>query len=75
MLSFCLRKAVLIIISQKTNSFGYRLDVCISYGPLILFFVPLTVSSPMNLVTGLWGMNVHVPGQDIEEGVSPSFTE
>lgn len=37
--------------------------------------MPLTVSSPMNLVTGLWGMNVHVPGQDIEEGVSPSFTE
>jgi len=26
--------------------------------------------SPMNLVTGLWGMNVHVPGQDISEGVS-----
>lgn len=75
MLSFCLRKAVLIIISQKINSFGYRLDVCISYGPLILFFMPLTASSPMNLVTGLWGMNVHVPGQDIEEGVSPSFTE
>jgi magnesium transporter len=24
----------------------------------------------MNLVTGLWGMNVHVPGQDIETGVS-----
>ncbi|KAI9600207.1 hypothetical protein KEM48_000621 [Puccinia striiformis f. sp. tritici PST-130] len=23
---------------------------------------------PMNLVTGLWGMNVHVPGQDITEG-------
>jgi magnesium transporter len=28
----------------------------------------------MNLVTGLWGMNVHVPGQDIEEGVSYSFS-
>ncbi|KAG8961521.1 CorA metal ion transporter [Tulasnella sp. 419] len=27
-----------------------------------------TVLVPMNLVTGLWGMNVHVPGQDIEEG-------
>ncbi len=26
--------------------------------------------SPMNLVTGLWGMNVHVPGQDVAEGVS-----
>ena len=24
----------------------------------------------MNLVTGLWGMNVHVPGQDIDTGVS-----
>ncbi|WAQ92593.1 hypothetical protein PtA15_17A74 [Puccinia triticina] len=23
---------------------------------------------PMNLVTGLWGMNVHVPGQDVAEG-------
>jgi len=28
--------------------------------------------SPMNLVTGLWGMNVHVPGQDIESGVRRS---
>ncbi|KAG8893453.1 CorA metal ion transporter, partial [Tulasnella sp. 408] len=27
-----------------------------------------TVLVPMNLVTGLWGMNVHVPGQDIETG-------
>ncbi|KAL4081401.1 hypothetical protein V8B97DRAFT_2020206 [Scleroderma yunnanense] len=27
-----------------------------------------TVLIPMNLVTGLWGMNVHVPGQDITEG-------
>ncbi|KZV68127.1 cora-domain-containing protein [Peniophora sp. CONT] len=28
-----------------------------------------TVLVPMNLITaGLWGMNVHVPGQDIEEG-------
>ncbi|WVQ79718.1 hypothetical protein IAT38_001818 [Cryptococcus sp. DSM 104549] len=27
-----------------------------------------TVLIPMNLVTGLWGMNVHVPGQDIETG-------
>lgn len=27
-----------------------------------------TVLIPMNLVTGLWGMNVHVPGQDIEQG-------
>ncbi|KAF6762057.1 cora-like Mg2+ transporter protein-domain-containing protein [Ephemerocybe angulata] len=26
-----------------------------------------TVLIPMNLVTGLWGMNVHVPGQDIEQ--------
>ncbi|KAJ7228250.1 cora-domain-containing protein [Mycena pura] len=25
-----------------------------------------TVLIPMNLVTGLWGMNVHVPGQNIE---------
>ncbi|KAH7887376.1 hypothetical protein F5I97DRAFT_1805072 [Phlebopus sp. FC_14] len=24
-----------------------------------------TVLIPMNLITGLWGMNVHVPGQDI----------
>ncbi|ODN83590.1 hypothetical protein, variant 1 [Cryptococcus amylolentus CBS 6039] len=29
-----------------------------------------TVLIPMNLVTGLWGMNVHVPGQDIETGYS-----
>jgi len=27
-----------------------------------------TVLIPMNLVTGLWGMNVHVPGQDVEQG-------
>ncbi|KAF8806295.1 cora-domain-containing protein [Phlegmacium glaucopus] len=26
-----------------------------------------TVLIPMNLVTGLWGMNVHVPGQDVSE--------
>lgn len=75
MLSFRPQKTVLIIISQEINSFGYRLDVCIYRALFILFFMPLTVSSPMNLVTGLWGMNVHVPGQDIEEGVSPSFTE
>ncbi len=28
----------------------------------------------MNLVTGLWGMNVHVPGQDVVEGVSADQT-
>lgn len=28
----------------------------------------------MNLVTGLWGMNVHVPGQDIESGVSSAMS-
>ncbi|EIM87810.1 cora-domain-containing protein [Stereum hirsutum FP-91666 SS1] len=27
-----------------------------------------TILIPMNLVTGLWGMNVHVPGQDIATG-------
>jgi magnesium transporter len=25
-----------------------------------------TILIPMNLITGLWGMNVHVPGQNIE---------
>ena len=25
-----------------------------------------TILIPMNLITGLWGMNVHVPGQGIE---------
>jgi magnesium transporter len=25
-----------------------------------------TVLIPMNLVTGLWGMNVHVPGQNVD---------
>jgi len=29
-----------------------------------------TVLIPMNLITGLWGMNVHVPGQDVTEGYS-----
>ena len=28
----------------------------------------------MNLVTGLWGMNVHVPGQDVTSGVSTQLT-
>ena len=31
-----------------------------------------TVLIPMNLVTGLWGMNVHVPGQDVEQVSSPA---
>ncbi|KAF8969380.1 hypothetical protein BDZ97DRAFT_1795332 [Flammula alnicola] len=31
-----------------------------------------TVLIPMNLVTGLWGMNVHVPGQNVD--VSPLLT-
>lgn len=30
-----------------------------------------TVLIPMNLVTGLWGMNVHVPGQDVEVSIYP----
>lgn len=48
----------------------------VSIVPLMPFFhVADRFSSPMNLVTGLWGMNVHVPGQDIEEGVSPPFSE
>jgi magnesium transporter len=25
-----------------------------------------TVLIPMNLITGLWGMNVHVPGEDVD---------
>ncbi|KAH8094930.1 hypothetical protein BXZ70DRAFT_344942 [Cristinia sonorae] len=32
-----------------------------------------TVLIPMNLVTGLWGMNVHVPGQDIEVRLTSRF--
>ena len=32
-----------------------------------------TVLIPMNLVTGLWGMNVHVPGQDVEVGEASFF--
>lgn len=31
-----------------------------------------TVLIPMNLVTGLWGMNVHVPGQDVPVSVEYS---
>ncbi|CCA70231.1 related to MNR2-Manganese resistance protein [Serendipita indica DSM 11827] len=27
-----------------------------------------TILIPMNLITGLWGMNVHVPGQDVKTG-------
>jgi magnesium transporter len=33
-----------------------------------------TVLIPMNLVTGLWGMNVHVPGQDVPVSMK-GFTE
>ncbi|KAK5002630.1 hypothetical protein LTR28_011170 [Elasticomyces elasticus] len=25
-----------------------------------------TIVLPMNIVTGMWGMNVHVPGQDVD---------
>ena len=32
-----------------------------------------TVLIPMNLVTGLWGMNVHVPGQDVEVSEASFF--
>lgn len=32
-----------------------------------------TVLIPMNLVTGLWGMNVHVPGQDVDVISLPTF--
>ncbi|KAL6309832.1 hypothetical protein BKA93DRAFT_723055 [Sparassis latifolia] len=32
-----------------------------------------TVLIPMNLVTGLWGMNVHVPGQDIQDNLNWFF--
>ncbi|KAF9450965.1 cora-domain-containing protein [Macrolepiota fuliginosa MF-IS2] len=32
-----------------------------------------TVLIPMNLITGLWGMNVHVPGQNVEEVGLPSW--
>lgn len=28
-----------------------------------------TVIVPMNVITGLWGMNVHVPGQDVEDNL------
>ena len=30
-----------------------------------------TVLIPMNLVTGLWGMNVHVPGEDDQSVSTP----
>jgi len=33
-----------------------------------------TVLVPMNLVTGLWGMNVHVPGQDVTVGYTWFFS-
>lgn len=29
-----------------------------------------TVLIPMNLVTGIWGMNVHVPGQDVPVSIN-----
>lgn len=32
-----------------------------------------TVLIPMNLVTGLWGMNVHVPGEDDTSNVGSSL--
>ncbi len=33
-----------------------------------------TVLIPMNLVTGLWGMNVRVPGQDVEVSNTTLFS-
>lgn len=33
-----------------------------------------TILIPLNLITGLWGMNVHVPGQDVEEGYTWFFS-
>ena len=33
-----------------------------------------TVLIPMNLVTGLWGMNVRVPGQDVEVSDTTLFS-
>ena len=32
-----------------------------------------TVLIPMNLVTGLWGMNVHVPGQEVPVSTSALY--
>lgn len=33
-----------------------------------------TILIPLNLITGLWGMNVHVPGQDVTEGYTWFFS-
>ena len=53
------------VIAQEIDGVGYRLDVSSQ-----VVQGDADECSPMNLVTGLWGMNVHVPGQDITEGVS-----
>lgn len=45
----------------------YVFLLCYSLYPCV--WSKMADDSPMNLVTGLWGMNVHVPGQDIESGV------
>lgn len=29
-----------------------------------------TIVLPMNIITGMWGMNVWVPGQDMEEDLT-----
>lgn len=58
---------------QKTDCSRYRSHVrdvfaLVHLAPTVTNLDILIMNSPMNLVTGLWGMNVHVPGQDIESG-------
>jgi hypothetical protein len=54
---------------QQAHCARYRVGV--SYAKHSLSQVRTSDRSPMNLVTGLWGMNVHVPGEGVD-GVSRS---
>jgi hypothetical protein len=63
--------------TQQVDRFGYGPYVSLNISCFCHTSIPpppdADFDSPMNLVTGLWGMNVHVPGQDIETGVSGPY--
>jgi magnesium transporter len=65
-----------IEMTDANNQINDVLSKLTALGTVLMYVISLhdgrqraLTNSPMNLVTGLWGMNVHVPGQDIETGV------
>jgi magnesium transporter len=64
-----------IEMTDANNQINDVLSKLTALGTVLMYVDCLFAdNSPMNLVTGLWGMNVHVPGQDITEGVSSEFS-